>query len=151
MLDRSRIEDRFSEIRRRLDVLQETAETVDNTKFLTDSMISDATERRLQVAIQACIDIASHLVAEMALDKPQKENKQLFLILAKHKIIGQDLGKKLYDMVGMRNVLVHDYTEVQRDKVYHAIAHELGDIEEFVSQIQRFLDKLEKNPAKKSY
>lgn len=102
MIDRSRIEDRITEIRRRLNDLRETAETIDEVKFLTDSVIADATERRLQVAIQACMDIANHLVAQIAIEKPQKENKEVFLILAKHKIINEDLAKKLVKMAGMR-------------------------------------------------
>ena len=45
----------------------------------------------------------------------------------------------------MRNILVHEYTEVEREKVYKTIKTDLGDIEEFVSQIQKFMDKLVKN------
>lgn len=141
MIDRSRIEDRITEIRRRLNDLRETAETIDEVKFLTDSVIADATERRLQVAIQACMDIANHLVAQIAIEKPQKENKEVFLILAKHKIINEDLAKKLVKMAGMRNILVHQYMEVKRQLVYDAIKNDLGDIRDFIKQIQRFLDK----------
>lgn len=141
MLDHFRIEELIAEIRRRLNVLHDTAAEVDQVKFLADSLIADASERRLQVAMQACIDVANHIVAQMALEKPKKENKEVFLILAKHKIIDKDLAEKLVCMAGMRNVLVHQYTEVARDKVYQAIKHDLSDIEEYVAQIQKFLDK----------
>lgn len=90
MLDRLRIEEAFAEIRRRLQQLKEVAQNIDETRFLTDSLVADATERRLQIAIQACMDIASHIVAQMALEKPQKENKEVFEILAKHKIIDEN-------------------------------------------------------------
>lgn len=144
MLDRFRIEERITEIRKRLRQLKETAEKVVEEKFLTDTVMVDAVERRLQIAIQACMDIANHIVAQMALEKPKIDDKEIFLILGKHKIISEDLAKKLTAMAGMRNILVHQYLEIQSEKVYHAIKYDLSDIEEFVTQIQKFLDRVSK-------
>lgn len=142
MLDHSRIKDLMAEIRRRTELLRETAEKVKYEEFIDQPILADATERRLQVAIQACLDIASHIVATMALEKPQKENKEVFTILFQHQIINKSLAEKLVSMAGMRNVLVHDYAEVNRDLVYKAIKNDLGDFREFVAQIQAFLERV---------
>lgn len=141
MLDRSRINDRISEIRTRLNILRDLPNNTDEESFITDlNQIATATERHLEVTIQACLDIAAHLVAQMALEKP-KENKDLFRTLANHKIISISLTKKLIAMTGMRNVLIHQYLKVQRDKIYQTIKNDLGDIVEFVKQIELFLEK----------
>lgn len=144
MLDHLRIKDRITEIRRRLTQIKESIVEKDEKEFLTESIISSATERRLQVAIQACMDIASHIVAQMTLEKPQRENKEVFTILANKGIIEKELGKRLVAMGGMRNILVHEYLDVDLKKIYHAIKHDLGDIETFIAQIQRFMDREKK-------
>lgn len=138
-IDRQRITSRIEEINERLKYLRGSAK-VDKVKFLTDHIIATFTERDLQVAIQACLDIANHLIAKFNLEKP-KENKEIFLILAKHKIIPQDLAKKLVKMAGQRNILVHEYLEVEREEIYKTINYNLGDIVEFVKYIQKLLDK----------
>ena len=141
MIDHSRIEDRISEIRKRLRQLKETAESVKPEDFYKEDQIIDATERRIQLVIQACMDIASHIVAQMALEKPKKENKEVFTILAKHSILTPSIADRLSLMAGMRNILVHDYLEVDTRKIFNVISHDLKDIEEFVVEVQRFLDK----------
>ena len=109
--------------------------------LLSDEILISAVERNLQIAIESCMDIARHFVAKIPLEKPKKENKEVVKILSKHDIITNELAEKLLDMAGMRNILVHQYMEVDDEKIYHAVKHDLGDIEEFVAQIQTFLDK----------
>lgn len=141
MLDHSRIRDRLGEIRKRLRELKTSIKTVSKEQFLTDSLLCDATERRIQVAIQACLDIAGHIVSQAAVKKPKQENKELFLILAELGVIGNELAEKLAQMAGMRNILVHEYLEVAREKVYQAVRKDLGDIVQFCQEIEEFLEK----------
>lgn len=145
MLDHSRIRDRLAEIRKRLRELKTSVKTVNEEQFLTDSLLADATERRLQVAIQACLDIAGHIVSQAAVKKPKKENKELFLILAELGIIEDKLAKKLVKMAGMRNILVHEYLEIAREKIYQAIKEDLGDIVQFCREIEKFLERKQKD------
>ncbi|MBI4130004.1 DUF86 domain-containing protein [Candidatus Roizmanbacteria bacterium] len=140
-----RIEDRIAEISRRLRQLKESVLVVEKDAFLENHNLMAATERHIQVAIQACMDIASHIVAQMALEKPQRENKEIFNILADQSIIDTSLANRLVSMGGMRNVLVHNYLDVDDKKVYDAVKNDLKDIEAFVKQIQEFIDKQQNN------
>src|SRR5258706_272804 len=116
MLDLLRIRSRISEIRKRIIRLQDIVQSTTKDDFLSDEgIIEAAAERSLEVAIQACLDIASHIVAQLALEKP-KENKDLFVILDNHNIISKDLSKKLILMSGLRNILVHEYLEIEEEK-----------------------------------
>lgn len=142
-IDRERIKKRIKEIHHRLQSLKHLEKENEEIKFLVDETISAASERHLQIAIQACLDIADHLIAKLSLETPKEDKKEVFPILAQNKIISPDLAAKMKRMAGMRNVLVHNYTEVQRQKVYNAIKKDLTDIIDFVTQIQKFLDKLE--------
>lgn len=117
-------------------------QSADKETFVKDDLITSAAERNLEVAIQACLDIASHIVAQIALEKPQ-ENKELFSILAKHNIIPGNLSKRLVLMSGLRNILAHEYLEIDEEKVYFSIKNDLDDIIEYVRVIELFLEKQE--------
>lgn len=140
-IDQQRVQKRFSEIRKRLRLLKGLLAEYDEAQFLINETIAAAAERHLQVTIQACLDIADHLIARLSLDLPKEDKKEVFPILAQNKIIPEALTPNLMAMAGMRNVLVHEYLEVQRQTIYDTIKNNLTDIEEFVTHIQLFLER----------
>ena len=81
-----------------------------------DQLETDVRERRfvehtLQIAIQAALDVASHIVSDRRLGEPAT-NRDLFLLLERDGCIVPELRGRLADMAGFRNVLVHGYDDV---------------------------------------
>ncbi len=81
-----------------------------------DALESDVRERRfvehtLQLAIQAALDVASHIVSDDRLGEPAT-NHELFSLLANAAWIEAELASALRRAVGFRNVLVHGYAAV---------------------------------------
>ena len=60
-------------------------------------------------------------------------------MLAKHKILPRLLSKKLTAMAGFRNILVHEYLEIDRKRVYEAIKNDLRDFESFIRAVTKLL------------
>jgi uncharacterized protein YutE (UPF0331/DUF86 family) len=79
---------------------------------------------------------------QSATEKPQRENKELFAILAKMNIIDQELSINLQKMAGMRNILAHEYLEIDKTQVYQAIKENLPDIVHYCQAIEAFLQKI---------
>ena len=100
--------------------------------FLAESSATDNAERNIQVAIQAAIDIGNHIVADMDLGAA-KDYKDIFQLLSGNIIITAALAAKLISMTGLRNVLVHDYLDIDLRLIYRIIRDDLGDFEEFIS------------------
>lgn len=138
-IDKPRILERIKEIHRRLKFLEEIKK-VSLKNFLVDHRISSSAERDLEIAIQACLDIADHLIAKLGLEIPKKDRKEVFAVLAKEKILPENLVSNLQKMAGQRNLLIHEYLEIEREKIYETINHNLGDIVEFIKNIQKWLD-----------
>jgi len=88
----------------------------------------------LQRAVQATIDIAVHIVSDKGwgVAKALKEN---FSILEENKVISKDLADKLKNMVGFRNLAVHDYSELNIDILKNIMTHSLKDLETFYSVV----------------
>lgn len=105
-----------------------------------DRIRSDVRERRfvehtLQVAIQAVLDVASHIVSDERLGEPDT-NRALFALLESVGWIESDLSDALQRMAGFRNVLVHGYAEVDLGIVEDAASAGLADLERFVAVVR---------------
>lgn len=100
------------------------------SSYLDDPMIYGSTERFLHLAIECVIDISNHIIADMSYRKPHS-NREIFEILFENKIINSDLKINLSNMAGFRNILVHDYIDLDREMVYDIIKDNLKDIEDF--------------------
>jgi uncharacterized protein YutE (UPF0331/DUF86 family) len=89
----------------------------------------------LQLAIQAALDVASHIVADERLGEPAN-NAQLFKLLVINQWLPGTLGDSLRAMAGFRNVLVHGYQSVDKQLVRDVVEHRLDDLLNFVSAIR---------------
>jgi uncharacterized protein YutE (UPF0331/DUF86 family) len=87
-------------------------------------------ERTLHLAIETCMDVADHLVADRKLRVPET-GAESFEILAEAGILPKALGSALALMVGFRNILVHDYTRLDHAIVIRILRNDLADVERF--------------------
>lgn len=95
-------------------------------------------EHTLQIAIQAALDAASHVVSDRRLGEP-RTNRELFALLAKDGWLPVGLAERLQFMAGFRNVLVHGYDDVDLAIVRDVLEHRLGDLLAFVDAVRRRL------------
>jgi uncharacterized protein YutE (UPF0331/DUF86 family) len=110
------------------------------TEVRQDLVLTDLRELRfaehtLQIAIQAALDIASHVVSDERLGEPAT-NRALFDLLAQHGWIDAPLAARLRQMVGFRNILVHGYAEVDPAIVKDVLEHHLDDLDLFATAIR---------------
>jgi uncharacterized protein YutE (UPF0331/DUF86 family) len=92
-------------------------------------------EHTLQLAIQACLDVASHVVSDQRLGEPHT-NHELFDLLAAAEWIPHELGTRLRAAAGFRNILVHGYTAVDSAITRDVVDNHLGDLRDFVHAIR---------------
>lgn len=108
-----------------------------------DALLADpngfaALERHLQLAIQAAIDIAVHVLSE-DVDRTPESYGHAFLLLVEAGVVDPDLGARLKDAAGLRNILVHDYRDLDPLRVW-AAAQELDDLRAFARAVLTYLD-----------
>ena len=104
-------------------------------KIRTDVREERFIEHTLQLAIQAALDVASHIVSDDRLGEP-KTNREQFEILVRHGWIPEELGETLRQVVGFRNILVHGYSDVDLDIVQSIVETDLGDLLAFADAIK---------------
>jgi uncharacterized protein YutE (UPF0331/DUF86 family) len=105
-----------------------------------EAMRHDVRERRfvehtLQIAIQAALDVSSHIVSDERLGEPET-NRALFDLLAGSGRLSAALAATLRDMAGFRNVIVHGYQDVDLGVVEDVLRNHLDDLIAFVAAIR---------------
>jgi len=89
----------------------------------------------LQIAIQAALDVASHIVSDQRLGEPES-NRELFQKLADAGWVAPQLIAPLRDMAGFRNVVVHGYQRVNPAAVREVVQNHLDDLLNFGAAIR---------------
>ena len=100
-------------LERCLQRLEETFSAHPNA-LKTDYDVQDIINLNLQRACQISIDIALHIVRQKQLGLP-KESREAFTLLETANIISPDLCDNLGKMGGLRNILVHEYSDIDYD------------------------------------
>ena len=137
MVDSNVVLSRITKIRECVAILRRYA-LLPEKSFLASVDISGNAERQLQVAIQAVIDVGNHVISDMDLGVA-KDYKDIFRILAKNRIVSAALSRRLAAMTGLRNVLVHDYLDVDLKIVYRILKKDLADFETFMAAILKLV------------
>ena len=89
----------------------------------------------LQIAIQAALDIASHIVSDGRLGEP-RTNRELFDLLQQHHWLSSALTDTMRKMVGFRNIVVHGYQSVDPVIMQDIVENRLDDLLAFTSAIK---------------
>ncbi len=92
----------------------------------------------LQLAIQAVLDVASHIVSDERLGEP-RASRDLIDLLRRDGLVAADQVATLGRMVGFRNLLVHEYAKVDLAIVRDIVERRLDDLLGFVAAIRRRL------------
>ena len=104
----------------------------DQQEFVREPALHDLAERYLHLAVEACLDLANHWISDQALPVPDA-NRDTFTILEKAGELTAELAERLRGWAGFRNVLVHEYLEIDHAIAYRAIREELADLEALAS------------------
>jgi uncharacterized protein YutE (UPF0331/DUF86 family) len=89
--------------------------------------VDDITALNLQRAVQAAIDLATHIVAAESYGNPDSV-ADAFTLLERRGVIDSGLADRLRRMVGFRNIAVHEYRSVDPDIVEGIVENRLGDL-----------------------
>lgn len=133
-------------LRRRLRVLERCIRVLRQLRalgrqaFVDDEAVQDRAARNAQLAAQACADIALHIVAAAGHPTPETYAAGLTAV-ATLGVVPANLAERLAGAVRLRNLLVHEYLEVDHGRLFD----ELGWIEDavgFAQHVDRWIDAM---------
>jgi uncharacterized protein YutE (UPF0331/DUF86 family) len=111
---------------------------ITESAFLADPRTVNSAKYLLIVAAEAALDICNHLAARRGARSPE-DYADCMAVLAEIGVIGPALRDRLARMARVRNLLVHLYGRVDDYRVYRIIREDLGDFDEYLLSVARYL------------
>jgi len=109
--------------------------------FLNDFHLYGLAERYLQLSCQIVLDVVDLLIIGEGFKKPEDRYESISLLYNRG-IVSENTASKLQGISGFRNILVHEYGEIDRKKVYEVLQNQVKDLEEFKKEILKFIERI---------
>lgn len=103
--------------------------------LIADITAQDVISVNLQRAVQACVDIAVHVIADRGLRTPDGM-AEAFDLLKEQGLISSPIAESLKAATGFRNIAVHEYKKLDWNIVYGIASNHLDDFRRFVEELK---------------
>jgi len=135
-----RIVERTKYIRESLIILADIRDEASFATYRTDRRTRDIVEREFQTTIEACLDIGTMILRAKDQSVPET-NAAVFRQLAAAGVVDDELGRRMSEAAGFRNILAHQYgSEIDDRDVYNVLQHDLDVFSTYLQQIRAALD-----------
>jgi uncharacterized protein YutE (UPF0331/DUF86 family) len=103
-------------------------------ELMKDEDRRDLASFRLFLAIQECIDLAAHWIADMRWGAPD-DTASMFDVLADRQAIDRDLAQQLRGAVGLRNRIAHGYSTVDHTLIQRQFQEGAATLRRFLTLV----------------
>lgn len=104
----------------------------------------DLAQHHLRLALEGVFHIATHILSRIPGGRAT-EYKEIALKLGETGIVPREFAQKaLVPMAGLRNILVHNYSDIKPDRLHDIITNHRNDIEQFLKYVKVVLENPEK-------
>lgn len=142
MIDIDLVRRKLSRLNMYLDKLDPVVKKSFN-EYLSDFYIKSSTERMIQLIVECASDINNHVVVESG-ERPPEDYASSFIKAAEIKLISRGLAEKLKGSAGMRNIIVHEYMDIDDEKIYKIIPIAVSDFKQYIKEVSAYIDRFEK-------
>lgn len=136
----NRINEKVQQIENYLEEL-ESLFPITFEEYKRDFKIRAIFERYFEKIVEGIVDLAFLFIRHKKYKIPEDEG-DAFDILFKDNIISKEIAEKLKSAKGMRNVIVHEYGEIDDALIFHSVSEDLNnDAKNFIKSIEDNLIK----------
>jgi len=138
-------------VRRKLGLIAEeldhlTAFRDETVESLRDDVVKlAAAERFLERIVTRAIDVNEHLIASLATGDDDRVTRltyrDTFLRLAGLGVLPEDFAESIAASAGLRNILVHEYNDVDHELLRGSIRDCLQDYARYIRYVEAFIDQ----------
>jgi uncharacterized protein YutE (UPF0331/DUF86 family) len=126
--------ERLRDLLERLELVRAAGEDA----YLADPDSRAMSERRLELAVQICIDLGTQLVMETSARAPESY-ADVFQSMAEAGLLSTALADRMGEAARRRNLLVHLYMDIDDRRVFSSL-ESLDDLRQFAKAVAERLD-----------
>ena len=132
-MDRCVIDDKLERLRRCIQRIEHKRPAL-LADLVADYDLQDILSVNLERAIQLCVDIAAHIIAAREISAPTTM-AAAFESLQVLQVLSPELATSMKKAVGFRNIVVHNYQEIDWEIVFNICHYKLDDFRAFAQAI----------------
>jgi len=129
---------RMKKAEKYMNYLKKISSEYDDESFKNDPMVFGSAERFLHLLIEALLDIGNHIISDQDLGEVEFY-KDIPIILYENNYLDETQKDIFIKITGFRNILVHDYMEIDLDIVYAVLQDNLNDLKSILKVYVQFL------------
>ena len=127
MVNREVIQKRLEKSREYIEFLNNIKDSYSLNEFKDNKMVYGSSERFLHLTIEALLDMGNHLVSDQDLGNIDSY-RDIPKILHQNDYIDSEQKEIFIKIIGFRNILFHDYIDIDKATVYKIIKENLSDL-----------------------
>lgn len=135
MVDRLLLAKALADIRDAVTRIREVT-PADADSFASDRTAREVVVLNLFVALQHCLSIATHWLADSGLDVPSGY-REAFLALGERGALPRELAARLAAASGLRNLIAHRYGVLDWKRIFTIATTQLEDLLQFCQEMER--------------
>ena len=139
MLNKELIERKINKIENYIKEIEPLLVLTSN-EIVSDILKLRTVERNFQLIVDTMLDINTHIISSENLKTPETL-QETFLILGDGGVLPVDFVKKIAPVVGLRNIVVHEYEKVDNEKMMQDLKDGISQFGEYLISIDNFLQK----------
>ena len=140
-VDRALVTRKLLLIVRDLDVLS-TISSRGADAYLQNRIDQAVAERYLERMVGRMIDVNYHLLTESG-HAPPSDYYASFVQLASLGVLDPAFSQRIAASAGLRNRIVHEYDELDHQRIFEALTSALTDIPAYAAGVEAYLQRLE--------
>ena len=130
MLDQTLTINKINDIRNYLDELLPLLKK-ESREIIDESLVLHTVERLFQLIVDSAIDLNTHIISQSHLAVPA-DYQSTFIVLGENKILPMEFALTIAPSVGLRNLIVHKYGNVDMKRMVDDIKNNIGDYLQYV-------------------
>lgn len=127
---------RIERFNKGLEILEELR-NYEIDKFLTDLKLLSIAERNIQVCTEFIVDFSSYILSKLKVEIPDTY-REIIRKVREEGIIDENLEKKLQGIVGLRNIIVHMYADIDAEIIYDNLEDIIQTLREAAAKLLDF-------------
>lgn len=132
------IKRKLKELEQNLIYLKQISYNINEDNLKSDMIRYWGIERGIQISIECIIDISNIIISVSGQEKPDTY-REIMLMMASLGVVSKEFSKKLANMVGFRNILVHDYTKIEPEIILNILNNDITDFVKYTSEVTKWM------------
>lgn len=108
-------------------------------EYVKEALNQVIVERLLERMIGRMIDINYHILTESG-KPPPRDYYESFIQMGRLGVLPADFAQQLAPIAGLRNRLVHEYNDLDEQKVFEALQRAQAEVGRYLGHIRDFLE-----------